>query len=533
MFTAGASLHSQSLPKPQFRAVILCGYGSDLYPLVEPTTGQAENADDSNTDGGEAARLRARAPGQVKALLPVAGKRMIDWVLESVEEAGVYDILVLSPDSLSGPLAHHLRARRASMSAGMSSNPSSAKVELEEVPEGVARGGTVEIVRWAAEQDLIKTDFIILPCDLLMSPNGTNPVISLASLLDRHRADDNLLTMLFYERAAGGVVEARKDGPSEILTVFDSKTSTLLDIREMDEFDAEEVPLRTSLLARFPSPTLSTSLLPSQIYILSSALLPLLSSPAHDRRLRHMENIREFAAWISRLAWRNGGRDAVGYRDPRMTKREDGIALGRSTTLLPVGAASGGRSPAESMPQTGANTPAINGHGRFATNPWEEAESQNTARARVPGGGCKVVVWRSKDGWCGRGNTVAGWVEMNRAALKLLPPAVAATNTPPGVFISPDSFLHPSVYGNLGEKVGLKRCIIGKGSIVGKNSKLTNVVVMENAVIGENTKLENCVLSNGAQVRDRAILKDCELGRDVIVDAETQLKGEQLVVEEE
>lgn len=28
--------------------------------------------------------------GQIKALLPVAGKRMMDWVLERIEEAGVY-----------------------------------------------------------------------------------------------------------------------------------------------------------------------------------------------------------------------------------------------------------------------------------------------------------------------------------------------------------------------------------------------------------------------------------------------------------
>ena len=70
-------------------------------------------------------------------------------------------------------------------------------------------------------------------------------------------------------------------------------------------------------------------------------------------------------------------------------------------------------------------------------------------------------------------------------ALKLLPPGPPPTNTPPGVFISPDSHLHLSVYPHLGEKVGLKRCIVGKNTRVGKGSKLTNCVVMENVVIGE------------------------------------------------
>lgn len=69
--------------------------------------------------------------------------------------------------------------------------------------------------------------------------------------------------------------------------------------------------------------------------------------------------------------------------------------------------------------------------------------------------------------------------------MKLLPTQATPTNTPAGVFISPDSFLHPTVYPNLGEKVGIKWCIIGKGCIVGKGSKLTNVVAMEGVVIGE------------------------------------------------
>lgn len=90
MFTPGASLHSTQVPKPQFRAVILCGYGSDLYPLIEPTSGMSDDDEGARSDTGGAARMSRRAPGQVKALLPVAGKRMVDWILDRVEEAGVY-----------------------------------------------------------------------------------------------------------------------------------------------------------------------------------------------------------------------------------------------------------------------------------------------------------------------------------------------------------------------------------------------------------------------------------------------------------
>ncbi|GAA5887990.1 hypothetical protein JCM5296_001522 [Sporobolomyces johnsonii] len=542
------SLLQTLLPKPQYRAVITCGFGVDLFPLVEPTTNLTSDEDEAKPAG---LRAHGRGHGQTKALLPVAGKKMIDWVLERVEEAGVFDILVLSPASIAKPMGHHLRARRSAPSTSSSSTPS-AKVELEEIPEEVASRGCVRVLMWAAQKGLITTDFILLPCDLLLSSsNLLAPTISLAALLDRHRTDDNLMTTLFSERAAGNVVEARKDGPPEVLTIWDRKTSTVLDIREMDEFDDDEVPLRTSLLAKFQSPTLTTSLLPTQLYIFSSVLLPLLASPNHARRLKHMENFRELAGWVSRLSWRHGGKDAFSYRTPGSLVREDGLAMGRSSTQLPVGLLTKDQMNVEtSAPQTGANTPALvsrtswrpdlvgmggmTGSGADGAAPWSTAgKKQSAASARAGAGGCKIVIWRQGDGFCARGNTVAGWVEINRAALKLLPPSPPPTNTPAGVFISPDSYLHSSVYANLGEKVGIKRCIIGKNCSVGKGSKLMNVVIMDGVVLGENVKLDNCVVSNGVQIRDRAVLKDCEIGRDVIVDFDSQLKGEQLVVEVE
>ncbi|SCZ95226.1 BZ3500_MvSof-1268-A1-R1_Chr11-2g03368 [Microbotryum saponariae] len=635
------SLIPTALPKAQFRAVVTCGYGSDLYPLIEPLATFTDDEPDespnaplssqhhhhhqrndsqgganatgvmggsssgtgagagtiaglgSNNAGTSAATSAStKKPGQVKALLPVVGKKMVDWTLDRVEEAGVFGadgtrlsayVLVLSPSSLASPIAHHLRARRTAPStSNLPSGTPSTKIELEDVPDAVARQGSVAVLKWATEKGLIKSDILLVPCDLLLVPT-TMTTISLASLIDRHRTDDNLMTTLFYERAAGAVVEARKDGPSEILTIYDSKTSTLLDIREMAEFDDDEIPLRTSLLERsvqnvgiplfvpstdayfafrlvtynrFPSPTLSTTLLPCQVYIFSSLVFPLLTSPNNARRLSHMESLREFAGWVARLSWRNSGKDAIGYRDVRSVQREDGLAMGRSTTQAPLGFSHPSKFPFAhspqplSGPQTGANTPALvsrsswlrssisngpnNGewdHGLLSKAAVGGAGAGGRKNGRAATGGCKLVIWKSHDGWCGRGNTVAGYVELNRSALKLLPPQPPATNTPQGVFISPDSWLHSSVHANLGEKVGVKRSIIGRGCFVGRLTKLTNCVLMDGVHIGENCKLDNCVVSTNVQIRDRAQLKDCEIGQDYIVEADASIKNEQFVVE--
>lgn len=80
----GASLLTDTLPKAQFRAIILCGYGADLYPLIEPTAGPSSDEEGAGPAG------KHQAQGQVKALLPVAGKKMVDWVIERVEDSGVH-----------------------------------------------------------------------------------------------------------------------------------------------------------------------------------------------------------------------------------------------------------------------------------------------------------------------------------------------------------------------------------------------------------------------------------------------------------
>ncbi|GAA5869760.1 hypothetical protein JCM16303_001785 [Sporobolomyces ruberrimus] len=548
------SLLPTLLPKPQFRAVILCGFGVDLFPLVEPPTPSL-----STSSQNDHSQVQGPGQGQTKALLPVAGKKMIDWVLERVEQAGVFDIVVLTPDSISKPMGHHLRARRSTPSSSSHSHPT-AKIELEEIPEEIASRGTVRVLMWAAEKNLITTDFILLPCDLLLSPASPSaPSIPLASLLDRHRTDDNLVTTLFSSRSCGNVQEARKDGPGEILTIYDKSTDRLLDIREMDEYDQDEVPLRSSLFDKFPSPTLTTSLLPTQLYIFSAPVLQVLlmkdsfDSPAISRRLRSMESVKELVGWIARTNWRKGGREDVSMMQQQ--RRAGGgecngggeLAMGRSTTQLPSyhsNQVGGDRTQhsrtSRSEPQTPGTTtptPALT-----TRNSWLDSKQSSSmngtgsgshAQSRAGSGGCKIVIWSDKDGFCARGNTVNGWVELNRAALKLLPPQPPPTSTPSGVFISPDSYLHPTVYTVMGEKVGVKRCIIGKNSSIGKGTKLTNSVIMENAVIGENVKLDNCVVSNGVQIRDRAVLKDCEFGRDVVIDFDSQLKGEQLTVGDE
>lgn len=188
---AGAAQPVSAGPTPRaghIRAVVLCGYGSDLYPLIEQRAGADEQDEEDDSEDGKSTSAAAaaasateegegldkqqreakqapeqhlRASARCKALLPVAGRAMVEHVLDRAELAALTDTLVLAPESLSGALAAHLRNRRANASsaaaaAGGSSQHHIARVETEGVPDKVAEKGAVAVLRWAIERSLIQ-----------------------------------------------------------------------------------------------------------------------------------------------------------------------------------------------------------------------------------------------------------------------------------------------------------------------------------------------------------------------------------------
>lgn len=168
-------------------------------------------------------------------------------------------------------------------------------------------------------------------------------------------------------------------------------------------------------------------------------------SPTHDKRLRHLENFHQVASWISRLAWRNGGKDSLSYTppvvislnsDPQSHREEaidQGLAKARSTTQKPAKSSyqslptDGGATSPYTPSQTPHKRPGLSTMTSEFQNHWGESVMISTrndislrnATAKGGSGGCKIIIWRKEDGWCGRGNTVAGWVEMNRAVSRI------------------------------------------------------------------------------------------------------------------
>ena len=103
----------------------------------------------------------------------------------------------------------------------------------------------------------------------------------------------------------------------------------------------------------------------------------------------------------------------------------------------------------------------------------------------------------------------------------------------------------------IGERVSVKKSVIGAHCTIGKNVKIVNSVVMDYVEIEDkcvvffdplfvfqlrtdiifscSVRIDNTVVCNNAKIMEKATLKDCEVGGGMIVEKDTNAKGEQFV----
>ncbi|CAG8453196.1 5861_t:CDS:2 [Paraglomus brasilianum] len=175
----------------EFQAVVLAGYGHRLYPLTE----------DKNVP---------------KALLPVANKPMLFYVLDWLEKAGIYDVMVVTHPDAEHKIGTYLK----------NAYDGKIKPSLEVSKEDDA--GTADALR--VVKDKIKYDFVVISCDLALDLPPHN-------LLDYHRIHNPTCTVLFYEsgksEGSGGSSAGAKEDVKEIVGV-DMMSSRLVYIAQSD-----------------------------------------------------------------------------------------------------------------------------------------------------------------------------------------------------------------------------------------------------------------------------------------------------------
>ncbi|KAF9931358.1 hypothetical protein FBU30_010393 [Linnemannia zychae] len=432
---------------PEFQAIIMAGYGNGLIPL----------SDEKNN--------------MPKALLPIVNQPMVSYPLAWLESSGVSDVIVVSLASGSKKLGHYLdRVYEGQL-----------HISMEIVDDNC---GTAQAL--ARIKDKIKTDFIVISCDLLTS-------LPPHQILDMHRSEDPSVTALFFEpiKGEGGPSGSSKETEVTQYVGIDATNSQLVYLNNSEEMDPEEFSVRISLLKSHPVMNISRLLQDGHLYIfkrwvidlinevsnkrtrasLKEHVLPLLVKSQHQRLLADREGVTKAAeSWLA------------------ANPVTQALAFSLSTTQAPK------------------------------TEGYASENSQWKSPVKVQA----FVV--AKDVFCGRANSIASYFELNRYYTKI----TDKVRNPSGQGqVGADSLVGDDT--KLGERSSVKKSTLGSHMTIGKNVKIVNSIVMDHVVLEDNVKLDGCIVCSGAKICEKASLKDCEVGGGFRVEKDTQARNERLV----
>ncbi|KAI9248838.1 nucleotide-diphospho-sugar transferase [Phascolomyces articulosus] len=403
-----------------------------------------------------------------KALLPVANKPIISYTLDWLEKAGIHDAILLVQSS--GTAHQKLSAYIARGYQG------SVHCNVVAVDEDFGSADALRSIK-----DKIERDFIVVPCDLITDLNPRD-------ILDIHRVEDPTMTALFYESNLSE--SGKEDGLAPYVGIDPIQSSLVYKVRR---FDDEDFSMRMSLLNKFPRVRVHTNLNDAHLYIfkrwvldmvadkenissISEDLIPMLVKCQYQKKMVERENVKTYAS---------------------VQKSLFSTALSLSTTL------------SEDIEDN-----------QFSPDPTRSNfKSPVTTRAFVYRGG-----------FCGRGNTIPGYNDLNRHESKQ---GASITRVPSSAEVAPKTQVgNDSIIGEhtkIDERSSVKKSCVGAHCIIGKNVKIANSVIMDHVVIADNAKVDGCVICNNAKVLEKAVLKDCDVAGEYIVEKDSQVKGEKLV----
>ncbi|KAK9380990.1 nucleotide-diphospho-sugar transferase [Kockiozyma suomiensis] len=212
----------------EFQAIILCGPGTELTPLVSPYL--------------------------TKALLPIANKPMLYYSLEWCQRAGISSAIVVSDVAAEQSISQYIKLEyNSTQKAGM-------KVEV--IP---LEGETGYIVR--SLKDKIRHDFILLPCDFITD-------LPPQTVVDMHRNQPvkTIGTGIWYKNTLDSIDKKTLKPNLTLHTPLKKPHPQLLDIYPRPK-GSDPLRVRMSMLWEHPQATVSTTVLESFIYLFSRRVL--------------------------------------------------------------------------------------------------------------------------------------------------------------------------------------------------------------------------------------------------------------------
>ncbi|KAK2596733.1 Translation initiation factor eIF-2B subunit gamma [Conoideocrella luteorostrata] len=527
--------HAMSMPSTGLQALILCGPGSSFSTFT------------SNPDENP------------KALLPIANRPMVWYPIDFCHRMGVTDITLICPPSAS-----------KAMSSAFNINPFLTGLPLPR-PDILSpkdldlNTGTAEILRLPEVRDLVKSDFIVLPCDLVCEFGGDKLLqawmVKSATLTDLlgngnctkghessyhsgglavwydtkstvpikgEETDFIATTPLLYPQ-----LEIQKGSlfPTLSKLVYSMPTDSLNDLME----EKKSFPIRRGLLKAHPRLRMYTSHRDAHIYIFPRWILDFVKE--NDR----LDSIGEdVIGWWAKAGWQSGLADKLQITTLCNSSNSDSDNDSMSESVT---------SPRELASET---TKGITGKqaslssGEISSTKQADSRSQNKnvplvlAYIHPTEGQENVQTIRRVD-------TAQLLLAVSLQLAKLesvdeVGPEVASPFAhtrkiayPEGVkprttITKTDSLIAENV--TVEEKTAIKESVVGANCQIKEGAKLSQCLLMDGVVVGKGCKLTKCILGKRCIVGDYSVLTDCEVQENLLVEPKTEDKDNKLMSSE-
>lgn len=506
-YASFTSLDSSSKGFVDFQAVIIAGPGHHLHPLVD-------------------------VHHSPKCMLPVANKPLIVHVLNWLEEAGIGNCMVLCNPRISSTLGAAI-AKHCPAGTRIGIIPF---IEDDDPGSGTSGRGTMAAL-WAAREH-IKSDFLLLPCDLCTDA-------PLALMADMHRSRNALVTCLMLRRQQ----------------VQETQTSSKLDQ------SASVGVSGISNLFHGDDPALISNAGTQQIIGLDGTLV------CYSKRVNHGSLVNLPLSMLSahpHLHTRSDLQDMHCYMFSKDLFEHPVIKAQMNMT--------GARSVVTSSSSRGLyhfSTPAmapfysVKEHliPALVKTGHVHAFIVEKRLTKTTGQTTGTLVAMSKSAcyvdYCLRANTPGALIEANRiiSVITAKKQADIATNTsastsgsgqpsdkkgskkqqqtqqqpwqqaqqyPPSAPLTncTESLVGDNI--SLGDRSAIRKSTVGNHVTIGKSVKLTNCLIMDHVVIQDNCKLDSVIAGSKSTIRDMCTMRDCIIGPEYVVERETMLTGEAL-----
>ncbi|KAJ5312015.1 hypothetical protein PENANT_c022G04495 [Penicillium antarcticum] len=534
------------VPHTGFQALVLCGPGVSLNTFT------------SNPEE------------YPKCLIPVANRPMIFYTIDFCKRMGITDIILVTPPSSLAPLQAALRQNPHLTSIPSPSPSVIAPKDLDMTT------GTAELLRLPEVQNCIKSDFLLLPCDLICEIPGE-------TLLE---------SWMIFQSALGGSSTVREGrnahGPTSSgpggeqggrrggLSVFyqtqgreESVKGEATDFVAIAPLEKDEAPAGhtedlSKLVMSMPMSTLKEKMENDKGFLVRHSLV---DKHAQVKMLSSYRDAHLYVLpyWVKDFArlnekFQSVSEDLVGWwakaewQEGLGAKLKMNEIFQRQGHSLPSGedASHDGESLEEeidlqSMSTTKA-TSAIaestrNSEPQYASRVKAPTASQSLKASSLPP--MLAYVQRGSAPFVRRVDSSAMLLSTSLRLAKLESTEEVGRSSasafahnhkvsyPAGVaqrctVTKSDCLLDMNV--TIEEKCVVKESVIGANSHISSGARLTRCVVMDGVTVGPRAVLTGCIIGRRAKIGSECVLKDCEVQDGNVVPDETDAKNEKFMV---